>query len=388
MRFFTKELYVFSVGMAMFSMFFGAGNVVFPLIVGQATQDKSLYALLGLVLTGVGVPFIGLFAMTLFDGNYRAFFSRLGNFPGFLIVLVIMGLIGPFGAIPRCITLSYSTLKMFFGGTSIVLFSALSCLLIFVLTMRKSRITDILGYVLTPFLLLSLAVIIVKGMWIHPEVTTITAHTTLSAFFHGLMSGYHTMDLLGAFFFCAVVIDALKKISQKSRRSLNHNALLASCVGASLLAIVYIGMSEVAALHAEVLVDATPDVVLGTVALCVLGPYAGIITCVAVALACLTTAIALAAVFAEFIHYDIFRDTINYQWSLVATLAIAFIVSTLEFNGIVAFLAPIVQLIYPSLLVLCLVNIAHKLRGFKYVKTPVAATFAISLFVQYTALTA
>ena len=127
MNFLTKRLHVISVGLAMFSMFFGAGNVVFPLIVGTIAQDKSHFALLGLVLTAVGVPFLGLFAMTLFDGCYRKFFERLGRWPGFFIILIIMGLIGPFGAIPRCITLSYSTLKMFVGDMSLPIFSFFMC---------------------------------------------------------------------------------------------------------------------------------------------------------------------------------------------------------------------------------------------------------------------
>ena len=384
MNFLTKKLHVFSVGMAMFSMFFGAGNVVFPLIVGQATQDKSLYALLGLVITAVGVPFTGLFGMTLFDGDYRAFFDRLGKKSGFLIAIIIMGLIGPFGAIPRCITLSFSTLKMFFPNVEILPFSLASCLLILLLTLRKSRIMDILGYVLTPILLLSLAFIIVKGIIIHPEIRISEQHTELTAFFHGLLSGYHTMDLLGAFFFCSVVIDSLKSISNNNHDKLYHNALRASLIGASLLALVYVGMSLVAALHSEVLSNATADVILGVIALEVLGPYAGIITCVAVALACLTTAIALSVVFAEFLHYDILKDKVNYEWSLLATLGVAFVVSTLEFNGILLFLAPIVQLIYPCLLVLSVTNIAYKLWGFPYVKVPVVATFIVSLIIWLT----
>ncbi|MDB6082020.1 MAG: braB [Chlamydiia bacterium] len=382
MNFITKRLHVFSVGMAMFSMFFGAGNVVFPLLVGQLTQDKSLYALLGLVITAVGVPFTGLFGMTLFDGDYRAFFNRLGKGPGTVIALLIMGLIGPFGAIPRCITLSYSTLKMFFGSTALLPFSILACLLIYVLTVRKNRIMEILGYVLTPFLLISLAVIIIKGIFIHPEVAINENISNFSAFTHGLLSGYHTMDLLGAFFFCSVVIESLKQVSNRSNLALHHNAFLASIVGASLLALVYVGMSLVAALHSVSLADASPDVILGTIALNVLGPYAGIITCVTVALACLTTAIALSTVFAEYLHLDIFQDKISYNSSLIATLVATFVISTLEFNGIVAFLAPIVQLLYPCLLVLSIANIAYKLWGFQSVKMPVAVTFALSLIIS------
>jgi len=103
-----------STGLAMFSMFFGAGNVVFPLAMGQYAQDKNFFAILGLLITAVGVPFLGLMSMTLFDGDYRKFFGRIGKIPGFIIALAIMALIGPFGAMPRVIALSYSTAKNFF----------------------------------------------------------------------------------------------------------------------------------------------------------------------------------------------------------------------------------------------------------------------------------
>jgi branched-chain amino acid:cation transporter, LIVCS family len=381
---FKQNLQVISVGMAMFSMFFGAGNVVFPLMIGQATQDKAIFAIIGLMITAIGVPFAGLFGMTLFDGDYRAFFGRLGKTTGFIIACLIMGLIGPFGAIPRCVTLSFSTVKMFFPDVTLLWFSVAACLIILFLTLKKSKITDILGYVLTPFLLGALALIIVKGIFVHPEMKQAVHHDANTAFLHGLTSGYHTMDLLGAFFFCAVVIDSLKRVSNSDHTKLFANALKASVVGAGCLALVYVGMSAVAALQSEVLQDATPDKLLSLVSVEVLGQYAGIITCIAVALACLTTAIALSVVFAEFLHYDILQDRINYEWSLIATLAITFIFSLLEFTGILAFLAPIVQLIYPSLLVLSLVNIAYKLWGFPYVKTPVFVTFIISLIVAFT----
>src|SRR5665647_1655937 len=94
---------IIATGLAMFSMFFGAGNVVFPLALGQIAQDKNFFAILGMLVTAVGVPFAGLIAMTLFNGDYRKFFARMGAVPGFIVVAIIMGLIGPFGAIPRCI---------------------------------------------------------------------------------------------------------------------------------------------------------------------------------------------------------------------------------------------------------------------------------------------
>src|SRR5262245_55918616 len=100
-----------SIGLAMFSMFFGAGNVIFPLAVGQFAGDKNLFATLGLILTAAVMPIAGVMGMILYDGNYRDFFGRLGKIPGFLLALIIITLLGPLGSTPRCIALSYTTFK-------------------------------------------------------------------------------------------------------------------------------------------------------------------------------------------------------------------------------------------------------------------------------------
>lgn len=378
-----QTLALFSVGMAMFSMFFGAGNVVFPLIVGQVTTDQNFWALLGLCLTAVGVPFTGLFAMTLYNGDYREFFSRLGRWPGFVIALIIMGLIGPFGAIPRCIALSYSTTKMFFDSISIIPFSLLACLCIFLTTIKKNRIMDIVGWILTPFFLFSIGLIVFVGITNNPGNVQPSGYSGIDSFMYGLQSGYNTMDLLGSFFFCSVVISALKKVSLQngklSQPLLLKNGLIASLIGAALLAAVYIGMSYVASLHSSNLGEVSADVLLGTIALQVLGPYAGIITCLAVIMACLTTAIALAAVFSEFLQNDVMQNRLSYKQALVLTLGVTFMVSTLEFSGIVKILAPCVQMLYPALLILSMVNIAYKVWGYDRVKFPVVGAFGLSL---------
>lgn len=205
-----KKSNTLATGLAMFSMFFGAGNVVFPLALGQIAQDKNFFAILGMLITAVGVPFAGLLAMTLYNGDYKRFFGRIGKVPGFLLAACIMGLIGPFGAMPRCIALSYSTAKMFLGGISLPVFSVAACLLIWVFTFRRSNIINSLGYLLTPLLLGSLGVIIACGLINSPEAS-VTAHDNFNIFLKGLKDGYQTMDLLGAFFFSSVVIASLKK---------------------------------------------------------------------------------------------------------------------------------------------------------------------------------
>ncbi len=364
----TRTLALFSVGMAMFSMFFGAGNVVFPLIVGQATTDQSLYATLGLVLTAVGIPFTGLFAMALYDGSYQNFFARLGKWQGFAIALIIMGLIGPFGCMPRCIALSYSTTKMFFPEINVWLFSLFCCVMVFAASIKKSRVIDYVGWILSPFFLLAIGVIVVMGLVKHPETQEVSTFQASDSFVYGLQYGYHTMDLLASFFFCSVVIGSLRKISvvngQVDKRRVIKNAFLASCIGAFLLGSVYVGMSMVASLHSSTLAGVKADMLLGTIALEVLGPSAGIITCLAVVMACLTTAIALAAVFSEFLQQEVLQSRISYKTALIFTVLVTFVVSTLGFGGIVDVLAPVVEVLYPGLLILCLVNVGYKVWGF------------------------
>lgn len=377
----ARKSTIIATGLAMFSMFFGAGNVVFPLALGKIAQNQNFFAIIGMLLTAVCVPFIGLIAMALFDGDYKKFFGRIGKVPGFIVAACIMGLIGPFGAIPRCIALSYSTAKAFLPSISLPIFSLISCAIIFLFTYRRNKIMEFLGYVLTPILLGSLAIIVGVGIYYRQE-QAIAEFSPFSIFLKGLLDGYKTMDLLGAFFFSSVIVlglkDALPK-NENSRQKLLLTTLKASFIGAVLLGATYIGFSYVASFHSHALTNIPSDQLISGVAVHVLGPYASIIACVAVAFACLTTAIALSSVFAEFVKEEIFFNKIGYKPALIGTLAITFFVSTLNFTGIASFLEPILMICYPALIVMTFLNILYKLYDFKPIKLPVLSVFLISL---------
>lgn len=379
---------IIATGLAMFSMFFGAGNVVFPLALGQYAQSMNFFAIMGLLITAVGVPFTGLIAMMLFNGDYKKFFDRIGKVPGFLVSAAIMGLIGPFGALPRCITLSYSTIKMYLPEMSLILFSSISCLIILALTIRRNKILEVLGYILTPFLIGSLAIIIIKGL-IDSPAAPVVDYSQAAIFFKGLTEGYQTMDLLGAFFFSSVVLTCLGKDLSRGQNSkrLIRLALLASCIGAFLLALTYIGFSYAAAFNSLSLAGVNKDELAGKIAVLVLGPYASIVAVLAVSLACLTTAIALCSVFAEFIHKDVTANKVSYEMALVGTLIISFMVSMLDFTGIAQILLPILHVCYPALIVLSVLNILYKLYNFQSVKVPVFVVFFVSLISYLIAIT-
>ncbi len=390
---FRKKLW--ATGLAMFSMFFGAGNIVFPLVVGKLTQDQNLYAVLGMVLTGVLVPLAGLLAMILFEGDTTAFFRRIGRVPGFILSLLILALIGPLAGLPRCITISFSTLSAFglksLPGMNLPLFSLINCIVIFLFTFRRKRILDLLGYVLTPLLLLSLGAIIVKSSLSFPEALP-SFNSSWGAFTQGIVGGYNTMDLLAAFFFSSIVLVCLKEKNpekeNKPQPSLLSIALVGSIIAASLLGFVYLNFAHIAAKYSIALANVPNHELLGAIARSMLGPYAGLVAGVAVTFACLTTEIALAVIFAQFVQKFIPKVTFgkfnpSYEFSLIGTLLIAFLVSTLHFDGISTYLVPFLQLCYPSLIVLTVLNICHKLFGFKPVKFPVYGVFLVTVLLYF-----
>lgn len=372
-----------SIGLAMFSMFFGAGNIVYPLAVGQYAGDKNFFAMVGLILTAAVMPIAGVIAMILFDGNYRQFFGRLGRIPGFLLALTIISLLGPLGSTPRCIALAYTTLKSSFLDVSLTGFSALACGIIFLFTLKKKHILGLLGWILTPILLSALIIIVVIGLIMAPEAQNVDS-SHLKMFLHGLSEGYNTMDLLAAFFFSSTIINILRvRIFEDETKKENYlkTAFQASLVAVCLLALIYVGFSYIASFHGNDLPINGKDELLAAITMKIAGPYAGILVCIAIALACLTTAIALISAFADFIQREVFKEKISYEVTLIGALFMTFFISTFEFTGISVFLWPILQICYPALIVLTFLNIAHRLTGLTTLKIPVLLTFVCSLII-------
>jgi LIVCS family branched-chain amino acid:cation transporter len=201
-----------------------------------------------------------------------------------------------------------------------------------------------------------LILIIIKGfIWAPETVLEPTNLSNTSHFWKGLTEGYNTMDLLAAFFFAPIVISSLKN-SEKDQ-NLNRFVLIASVIGASLLALVYIGFCYLAYLYAPQLAGVANDQLLGAIAIKILGPHAGIIVGLTVTFACLTTAIALISAFASFIEKEVLKERSGYVLVLIISLLTTFATTTLEFQGIARILNPVLEVCYPALILLTFYNI-------------------------------
>lgn len=371
-------------GLALFSMFFGAGDLIWPLILGGASGSQNFFAVLGLLVTGVTLPLLGLIAMMLFQGNYHDFFGRIGKSSAVILIFIVQVILGPVGSIPRLMTLSYATLKPYLmEEMSLLLFCFFASILILALTMRPQKIIQILGLMLTPLLLMCLFAILVIGFYNHPEAHPVPFSGN-EAFFNGLQVGYNTLDLIASFIFAPLVLSHFATNAQMDNKITRKMAFIkmlkASLFAAGLLSVMYIGLTFVASYYTPLLEEGhKPEERLSLIALYLLGPYGALIACIAVAMACLTTAIPLVSIFANYLHKDLLKDKGGSLFPLIATLGLSILLANMGFMGIAKMLSPVLQILCPGLIMLSVLNIFHKLYETRVPRLPVFATFALSM---------
>ena len=381
--------YILTVGLAVFSMLFGAGNLMYPLLVGLHSGVNNMYGMLGFIMTAVCLPLAGLIAMILFDGNYEEFFGRLGTQMGKIVTLICMIVIGPMIAIPRIVTVSHTMIAPFLPIAALrevspqasFMFAFIFLGITYFATFRENRIVDLLGKVISPLLLISLLVIIAKGILTAQDVIP-TATLPWDAFKTNFIRGYETLDLLGGIFFSSIVIHILKNtvggMVGMNRNRLALIGLKAGALGVSLLAFVYIGMSVLSMYHGHNL--AASGDLFRMIAFNILGSHGALVIGTAVLMACFSTSIALGAVVGEYFQIHVFNRKVSYEISLLVTLLLCVPLSTFGLDYVANLTGgPLVYIGYPAVIMLTFCNIAFKLFNFRPVKTPVAITFLIAL---------
>jgi LIVCS family branched-chain amino acid:cation transporter len=371
---------VVSTGFALFSMFFGSGNLVFPVTVGQESEGHYFLAALGILLTGVVVPFLGVLGMMFYKGDIYNFFSCFGKRGTFLFSFLALALMGPFGVLARCLTVAHGALLLLLPNASLPITSFILCVVVYFLTVNKNQIVTTLGTILTPFLLASIALIAFFGLnqGTMPETQSVYGWNALK---NGFFQGYQTMDLLAAFFFSQFVIKYLqgKLSNDASETSLLELFYKSSLIGAAILSAVYFALVLLGWSYSPLLKEVPPQEMLGVIAIESLGTIAAPCVSLAVLFACMTTAIVLTSLFADFLRSEVLKDTIGNKPALLVTLMIGFVVSTFDFAGIARFLGPVLEAVYPALIVLTLVNIGNKYYGVKSSHWPFTLTLAAKM---------
>ena len=283
-----------AIGFMLFALFFGAGNLIFPVMMGQLSGTNSWEANLGFVVTGVGLPLLGVLAFG-FSGksDLQSLASRVHPIFGVVFTVALYLAIGPLFAIPRTGSVSYETgIKPLLGGTDssipllifTIIFFAVTCFF----SLNASRIVDIVGKVLTPLLLIFIGVLIVTA-FTKPmgEFQAPTTNYESYSFFTGFQEGYLTMDTLASFVFGIIVINAVRERGAKTKKEVMVSTAKAGLIAAALLAIIYTALTYMGASSVEELgYLENGGAVLSGIANYYFGSYGGVLLGLIVIAAC------------------------------------------------------------------------------------------------------
>ncbi len=376
----------FTAGLAIFSMFFGAGNLMYPIKGGFDSGQFFGIGLCGFLITTVLLPVLGLIAIILFNGNYREFFGRMGTIPGALTIAFAMAVMGPFIAMSRIVTLSHTMLEPFLGGISLFTFSILFCGLTFLATYRENKIIELLGHVISPALLTSLGYILIKAI-MNPQPIMPTTKSAGTIFYEQAVLGYGHLDLFGGIFFASIVLSILKNTLTEhddyNIRTLAWTGMKAGFVGALLLTLVYIGLFFLGSYYGPMVQVANIAKLFSAISFQVVGGSGAFIIATAVSMACFSTIVALAIVLAEYLHKEVSYNTLPYIPALALTLAATAGISCYGLDAIMYHSGPVINTCYPVLITLTLCNLGYKLFNFKPVRIPVLLTLIGSIYINF-----
>lgn len=365
------------VGFALFAMFFGAGNVVFPPYLGMHAGEQWANGFLFYFIADIGLALVAMFAI-LHAGGADNITGRIGHAASNVLMCAVILCIGPMVAIPRT---AATTLEMsvtpFFSGMSPVVFSIIFFAVILLLSIKQSAVIDIVGKILTPALLIGLLVLIVKG-FVSPIGDIVDTGVSASEVtVNGIKSGYQTMDVLAAMAFGIIILSSADEKGYTDSKSAAKMIGIAAALSGVLLMIVYFGLTYLGATASTVFPTdiSRANLVIGIVEL-LLGKAGLIIFAIVVALACITTAVALVSSTASFFA-KLADDKISYSVFVVVICVSSAIISNLGLDTIIAIATPILDIVYPPMLVLILLSwFGDKLHKSVYVSSVAGSLIA------------
>lgn len=357
--------YLLVSGFALFAMFFGAGNLIFPFQVGLTGGHNVILGVLGVLLTGVLLPVIGMLAASTDSHGLGRIADRIGRIPGLVLTLAIFLFTGMLYAVPRVVTVSWEMAAKPLTGISADNATASSgglfaySVFFFVITLlvlsRPDRIIDRIGQYLTPALLILLLVMIALAMFTMPSVETANPdpNYAYAPFATGLKTGYGTMDALASLVFGVVIITQLHARGYNEKRTVFRATALSAGVAGASLAVVYTGLAFTGTRVADQ-EFANPAAGLAYATNQIFGNFGQALFSLIVFLACITTAVGLFGASTQY-YSDLFPKVP--RWVLLAfQVVVSIAISNLGLENILAVILSIGLVTYPP--AMCLILIA------------------------------
>ncbi|MCF1632583.1 branched-chain amino acid transport system II carrier protein [Tetragenococcus koreensis] len=358
-----------TIGSMLFGLFFGAGNLIFPVHLGQEAGANITAANLGLLATGVGLPFLGVIAMGVSQSSGVFELSSRVNKPyAYIFTILLYLVIGPFFALPRLATTSYEIgiaphVPSGQQGLVLAIFSVLFFVTAWWFSRKPSKILDYVGKFLNPIFLVLLAILLILA-FVNPlgGVASAPVHPDYysGAFSGGFIEGYNTLDALASLAFGILIIEAIKNRGIKEPSTIAVDTIKSGTISIVLMGIIYSLLSYMGTMSlGEFPVSENGGVALAQISQYYLGTYGSIVLALIVIVACLKTGIGLITSFSETFS-GLFP---KYKYLFFATLvsAMACLFANVGLTKIIELATPVLMFLYPLAMTLIILAIIGRL---------------------------
>lgn len=362
----------------LFGLFFGAGNLIFPIILGAKAGASVWPALVGMLITAVGIPLLGIISMGISRSEGLAdMSSRVSKGYSYFFTCALYLTIGPLFAIPRCAATSFTVgVAPLFPSVEVTLIQAVFTAVFFgavlLFSLRPSNIMNYVGKWLNPIFLVFLCALTVTALF--KPVNTIASVPAQgdyadNAFTAGFLQGYDTLDALASLAFGIIVINVIRGYGVKEPNHIAKSTVKSGVFSMGFMALIYAMIALVGTrsygIYAERLAtdsDFTGGDAFAEIALHYFGKVGLVILALTVTFCCLKTAIGLVTSCSE-TFAEMFPKGPKYKTYAVIFTLFSFVISNIGLSSIIQFSAPVLYFLYPLAIVLILLSLFGKFFG-------------------------
>ena len=346
----TKQTFI--TAFALFSLFFGAGNLILPSFLGYNAGSSWLFVLLGFLVSAVIIPILAIYGHARLQGTMIDFANKVS--PSFALLYAIavyaisIALPGP-----RTASVTYEMAIAPYFNISSWLWSTIYFGLVLLFVLNRSKMMDLVGKYLTPAILIILALVI--GIGIFGEYEPMRASIFDSTFTSGILEGYQTFDAIGGVVVGGVIVISLgfKKGSSRSKQRLLTRAGIIAGIG---LLLIYGGLIYLGALRSGGIIMTDRTALLNILSTDTLGVIGTKVLAVLVSLACFTTAVGIVTGTADFVKGILGNSQMAYTITAVLGAVLGVVMGQLDVNSIITVAVPALMFIYPITIVLIVLN--------------------------------
>ncbi|MBJ3814774.1 branched-chain amino acid transporter carrier protein BrnQ [Shimwellia pseudoproteus] len=354
---------IIALGFMTFALFVGAGNIIFPPMVGLQAGEHVWWAAIGFLITAVGLPVLTVVSLARVGGGMDLLSAPIGRTAGVLLATVCYLAVGPLFAAPRTATVSFEVgIAPLTGDGAMPLFiySLIYFALVIGVSLYPGKLLDTVGHFLAPIKIIALIILSVAAIiWPAGGISSATEAYQNAAFSNGFVNGYLTMDTLGALVFGIVIVNAARSRGVTEARLLTRYTIWAGLIAGVGLALLYLALFRLGS-DSATLVDqnANGAAILHAYVQHTFGGAGSMLLAALIFLACMVTAVGLTCACAEFFEQYL---PLSYRALVFILGAFSMVISNLGLSHLIQISVPILTAIYPPCIVLVVLSFTRPL---------------------------